>query len=263
MLNRLGRKRRNSSSAARSGGGMNAVGINPFALPTLFTPLDEKTTPQELFPSRLTPLPQHCRAGSCSGGLVGGTFPRFVCTLDPHAALVYTDGACIDNGGKNPRGGYGFVFRGPEPIPSTGLPIHGSVSMRLEDRGPSGEMHVATNNRAELRAVLAVLQFRHWPGENIHRLVIATDSEYVALSSTRWLRKWLVNGWHNNKGDDVQNKDLWMALWERFQYWHEHGLAVLFWRIPREQNTAADAAANKGVGKDEESHFCELRGAMV
>ena len=135
--------------------------------------------------------------------------------------------------------------------------------MRLENRGHSGEAHEATNNRAELRAVLAVLQFRHWPGENIHRLVIATDSAYVALSSTHWLRKWLVNGWHNNKGGEVQNKDLWMALWERFQYWHEHGLEVLFWRIPREQNTAADAAANKGIDKDEEEEFCELRGVMV
>ncbi|KAK0730255.1 hypothetical protein B0H67DRAFT_452205, partial [Lasiosphaeris hirsuta] len=47
-----------------------------------------------------------------------------------------------------------------------------------------------TNNHAELRAAIAALEFRCWWGEGWERIVIATDSKYVADGATAWLLSW-------------------------------------------------------------------------
>lgn len=62
--------------------------------------------------------------------------------------------------------------------------------------GPSGLTSRQTSNRAELRAVIAALQYRVWyhrkygtkPGEGREKVIIATDSQYVVLGITEWIR---------------------------------------------------------------------------
>ena len=97
--------------------------------------------------------------------------------------LIYTDGACLDNGGANPRAGCSFVYRN-----STENPGIGWVCFPLEKRGPTGIPSLQTSNRAELRAVIAASRFRYWPGEGCRCLVIATDSEYVVEGITKWVK---------------------------------------------------------------------------
>jgi ribonuclease HI len=130
-----------------------------------FRPRDPTATSSELFP-----LVQ-----SYSG------FPRFARqSAEGNSFLIYTDGACLNNGQANPAAGWGFVFRTPQ----ASRPDVGRVQGRLGDHGPSGESHPQTSNRAELRAVIAALQYRVWYGEGWKKLVIATDSEYVVKGAT-------------------------------------------------------------------------------
>lgn len=53
-------------------------------------------------------------------------------------------------------------------------------------------------------------------------------------------------------GNAVQNRDLWEALLGEVERYKEEGMAIEFWRVPREWNTVADAAA-KGAAAEAEA----------
>lgn len=169
---------------------------------------------------------------------------RYIHRDERRSALILTDGACLNNGQPNPRAGWAFVH---------GMGLSGEpaiVSNRLENKGPFGDEGVQSSNRAELRAVIAALRFRHWPGEGIRTMTIATDSEYVVEGSTKWARTWVNNGWKTNANADVKNRDLWEMLLGEVEKWDDAGLSIRFWRIPREWNETADAAAKNAASED-------------
>lgn len=148
--------------------------------------------------------------------------------------LMFTDGSCLGNGAANARAGWAFIF---EPG------LTGRVSGALEQKGPDDKLHDATSNRAELRAVIAALEFRAWWGEGWERIVIATDSEYVVSGATTWLRSWAARDWRTSGGSRARNRDLWERLSKRMGLSAEGGCEISFWRIPRAWNTEADQAA--------------------
>ncbi|KAI1439017.1 putative ribonuclease H1 [Xylaria sp. CBS 124048] len=201
--------------------------------PTVFTPPSNTIRPFELFPP--TPV-----------GSIYDQPARFVHRGDGRKMLITTDGACLNNGKSNPRAGWAFVC-GPPPIGQT-TPY--TTSARLENYGPWDAPAIQSNNRAELRAVIAALRFRHWSGEGFNTVVIATDSEYVTLGSTDWARKWYFNGWRTTSGAKVKNHDLWEMLLGEIEQWHDKGVSIQFWRIPREWNTDADAGAKQAAESD-------------
>ncbi|KAH9906518.1 ribonuclease H-like protein [Xylariomycetidae sp. FL2044] len=205
--------------------------------PTRFTPprRNQNATPIELFP-----------------GLVA----RYIGRDNARKVLIFTDGACLNNGKGNPKAGWAFVSGpGLEGDPDV-------VSDRLETRGPFGDPGVQSSNRAELRAVIAALRYRHWTGEGYHAVVIATDSEYVTEGSTNWAKTWYKNGWKTASGLDVKNKDLWEMLLGEVERWHDQGMSLEFWRIPRDWNKVADAAAKKAAGeKDAEDKWMDIMGS--
>ncbi|KAF4970034.1 hypothetical protein FSARC_2851 [Fusarium sarcochroum] len=162
---------------------------------------------------------------------------RFVCCNDPRKVLVYTDGACTNNGQPEPRAGWAVVFGTP------GDEHRGCVSGRLEERGPFGDNSIATSNRAELRAVIAALRLCNWRAKCFDEIVIATDSTYVIDGATSWAKGWVRNGWKLRSGGVVKNKDLWELLLGEVERWQTHGLRVGLLKIPRELNTDADAVA--------------------
>ncbi|CAH0000113.1 unnamed protein product [Clonostachys byssicola] len=146
---------------------------------------------------------------------------------------VYTDGACASNGGATPKGGCAFAVNDGD----------GLYSQRLEDAGPTGMAYTHTNNRAELRAVIGFLECRSWWGEGWTRIVVMTDSEYVANGATVWIRKWACNDWKTAAGKPVANRDLWEELSKLMGRYAEGGCEISLWAIPRAWNTRADAAA--------------------
>jgi ribonuclease HI len=138
--------------------------------------------------------------------------------------------------------------------------------MRLETMGPTGEKYTQTSNRAELRAVIAALQFLDWSADcnrSWRSLVFATDSEYVAVNATERIARWEAAGWKlaSYKGrapEPVKNQDLWKLLLLLIRILQQDGVNVALWRIPREWNERADEFAKKGAEQGEVLQFRKL-----
>lgn len=181
-----------------------------------------------------------------------GSF-RFIHQDDERIVLVFTDGACLRNGQAEPRAAWAFV---------DGQDSQGALEKlagRLEKRGPFGAPCVQTNNRAELRAVLAALRSCFWPSEGFHTVVVATDSEYVVEGATTWAREWVRNAWRTLAYTDVKNRDLWEALLGEVEQYQRHGLSIQFWRIPRAWNADADAAAKEAAATHaDKNHWVDV-----
>lgn len=211
-------------------------------IPTKFVPPDE----------RHRGLPQLCP------GVVFGSRPgpinkfreRFIGYDVPRAALIYTDGACLDNGQPNARAGWAFFF-GPEEEARV-------VSGRLERRGPFGDIAEQTSNPAELRAAIAGLRCCPWTEDGFNHIVVASDSEYLVEGAIAWTKKWILNGWKTSGVKAVKNKDLWEMLLGEVERYHELGVKVEFWRIAREWNEVPDRWAKRAAEKPDEEDFFDI-----
>lgn len=107
--------------------------------------------------------------------------------------VIYTDGGCHGNPGP---GGWAFL-------------IVSSEGERLSDG--SGFDSATTNNRMELTAVIQGLK----RAEALHgtgSCTVVTDSQYVRMGITEWIRRWRVNGWRTAAKKPVKNVDLWQEL---------------------------------------------------
>jgi ribonuclease HI len=101
---------------------------------------------------------------------------------------IFTDGACKGNPGP---GGWGALLlcNGQEKT------LHGAEPL-------------TTNNRMELLAAIKALEALTRPVE----VNLYTDSQYVRLGMTTWIKQWKINGWRNSKKEPVKNADLWQML---------------------------------------------------
>lgn len=105
---------------------------------------------------------------------------------------IYTDGACSGNPGP---GGWAAIL------------LYAGRERELS----GGERHT-TNQRMEIQAVAEGLRALKEPCS----VVVYSDSAYVInCFKQRWYLNWQKNGWHNSKGDPVQNRDLWEMLLEQ------------------------------------------------
>ncbi|KAK0113839.1 hypothetical protein ONS95_014086 [Cadophora gregata] len=184
----------------------------------------------------------------------------FVAHRDPGEMLVYSDGACPNNGTAFARGGCSYIFRcsddvsRPWNIPRGAYCMHGAFFFRLEDVGPTNKREQPTSNRAELRAAIAALRcigsdqnqarISFSVPKDKSKLVVAMDSEYVVRGATKWSKDWERNGWRSSYGTVVKNQDLWKELLARVRELLSQQCAkVSFWRISRELNGDADRLA--------------------
>lgn len=169
---------------------------------------------------------------------------RYVLPSDRTMGVIYTDGACSNNGYEGATAGWAFwhgCSRGSHPgSAETPLVCSGPL-----DAAPTIDLNSRnTSNRAELCAVIAALRFKYWP--SVFRIVvIATDSYYVVAGATVWAKTWIENGWETASGEPVKNQDLWEELLREVKRYKNANAQVQFWRIPREWNEVADAAAKR------------------
>lgn len=111
----------------------------------------------------------------------------YIRNTDLGEILIFTDGSCLNNGRPNATAGGAFVLAPDDRSnASLAMPVAPkTVYFPLEKCTRAGLPHRPTSNRAELRAVIAALQYNQWDANGYRRLVIATDSEYVMLGSRR------------------------------------------------------------------------------
>merc|ERR1712136_235080 len=106
--------------------------------------------------------------------------------------IAYTDGCCRNNGKKNAAAGIGVYWYENCPL-NVSKPLSG----------------VQTNNRAELQACVVALKTAK--ENNLNKIEIRTDSNFVKAGITLWILKWKANGWKSSTGD-VKNKEDWQEL---------------------------------------------------
>ncbi|KAK0505122.1 ribonuclease H-like domain-containing protein [Armillaria luteobubalina] len=177
--------------------------------------------------------------------------------------LVFTDGACSNNGQPYATSGIG-ISMGTVSEYRWSIPIDESI-----DRGKS-----RTSQRAELLAAIYGLKKineadiyeaesirKHGsPAYNSHlkvgvlghayyvpHYVVVTDSRYVAEGMTKWLPEWKKNSWKNSRGEEPTNIDLFAELDNLVMRYEMMGYQVGFWKIGREDNHEADSLAKQAA----------------
>jgi len=106
--------------------------------------------------------------------------------------IVFTDGACKNNGYHNAKAGIGIHF------PNNELQ---DVS-RIIQKNP-------TNQRAELYAILVALYYIDKKlGLENKKIIIKTDSLYSINCITKWIKAWKKNDWVKKDGEKVKHKEI-------------------------------------------------------
>ena len=136
---------------------------------------------------------------------------------------IFTDGACRGNPGP---GGWAALLR------------FGEAETLLKGAAAS-----STNNRMELQAAIEGLAAL---GALPRRARLTTDSQYVRLGVTQWIRRWKANGWRTAGRSPVKNRDLWerldaLAAVHRVEWLWVKGHSGV------EENERVDQAANDAI----------------
>ena len=110
--------------------------------------------------------------------------------IDSNSFVVYTDGACANNGSKKAKAGIGVHFSQKNEI-------------KLEDLSLRLYIDTPTNNKAELIAIEKALET--CSQNNItSKIIIFTDSQYSLKCITLWYPDWVKkNKLENRKNIDI------------------------------------------------------------
>jgi ribonuclease HI len=154
---------------------------------------------------------------------------------------LYADGGCRGNGQPGAISAAAVLFKKRKgrwrPKHSVALP-----------RNPP-----PTNQRAELTAVILALskaleQYDKMLTYPRFDVTIHVDSKYAIGCMTEWIHKWRRNGWTNQRGEPVANRDLIMKASALDQRLKQLGSVYYQW-IPRDENWRADQLCNENMDR--------------
>lgn len=124
---------------------------------------------------------------------------------------IFTDGSCTKNGAKNGVGGIGVYFGADDPR---------NVSKNLDtfysDYFPDEVRTKATNNKAELSAILNALVIVNTGLQAGEKFLILSDSMYSINCLVKWWKGWKKNGWKNSKKQTISNYSLITEIVEKY-----------------------------------------------
>ena len=106
-------------------------------------------------------------------------------TINENKFIVYTDGACPDNGKPNARSSIGIHFSEKNPI-------------QIDDISETLDLNHHSNNIAELYAIYRSLKVMEEKEIGIP-IELYTDSRYCQSILLEWYEKWVKNNLLHNK----------------------------------------------------------------
>jgi ribonuclease HI len=119
---------------------------------------------------------------------------------------IFCDGACSGNGRKGAVGGWGWAYWAG--------PVRGEPTAAAADRLDVPPGLPATNQRAELTALLKVLRWLAAATPPVTSIDIYTDSMYTINCTSTWGPAWKKAGWKRKTGEPLLNLDLIVPLVE-------------------------------------------------
>lgn len=105
--------------------------------------------------------------------------------------IVFTDGACSKNGGKNAIAGIGVYF---------GIDDKRNVSKKFDGK--------QSNNTAEMLAIIEVFNILDNEIKEGKKVIIYSDSKYSIGTFTQWAPSWEKNNWVKKSKGDIKNLDI-------------------------------------------------------
>ncbi|KAF2431459.1 ribonuclease H-like protein [Tothia fuscella] len=168
--------------------------------------------------------------------------------------IVYTDGACEENGSADSKAGVGIFFQ-------AGSKYNVSEGYALSD--------VATSQKAELQAIARALEHvrtkvlpdrieeikngQHFLDKmslkdiKDFRLIVTTDSSYAVEGICSNLPNWSLNekkdSYRNKAGKAIKNSSGFLNIIKEVEMLAEVGVQVVYHLVKREENLEADALA--------------------
>jgi len=115
-----------------------------------------------------------------------------------HFRLVFTDGACLNNGQVGAKAGLGVAVGSLESGHHLSLPVNLNVDAGQRRTSQRAEQLAALHGLAYLSEMTKLNTSRHYsnppkePEEDMN-WIIATDSEYVVKGMTEWVPEWKVS----------------------------------------------------------------------
>ena len=140
---------------------------------------------------------------------------------------VYTDGACLNNGSPNARGGMGIY--------SKELEIEKSSVWTLTNPPP--------NQKTEMMAAAIALSMTKDVDGHVR---ILSDSEYVVRGLNEWMDGWKLREWRTSKGREVKNRWLWELL-DSLNQERDCSFVHVRGHVGIEGNEKADELANRAA----------------
>lgn len=159
----------------------------------------------------------------------------------PYRMDIYVDGGCRGNGYPGAIGAAAAVHAkkyGGTKAWTVNLPRHPPP----------------TNQRAEIRAIQLALEVALKKRSGLENpavdmdVHIFSDSKYAVNCMTTWIYKWANNGWLNQQGNQVANRDLIETASDLDDRVKDCGEVAYHW-IPRSENRGADEYCNRALDR--------------
>ena len=150
---------------------------------------------------------------------------------------IFTDGSCSGNGKENPLGGYGVVA------------VDEQDNILYENSKPIEMDGTATNNRAELWAIVDALQWIEQQGSSLC-FTIYSDSAYCVNMINNWMAGWKRNNWIvPSTKKEPANFDLVKIIDEHMTFASNIALEKVKGHSTNKWNNYADKLAVQGTEK--------------
>jgi len=122
----------------------------------------------------------------------------------------------------------------------------------------SGAEPATTNNRMEIQAAMRALGALREPCA----VEFFTDSEYLRMGITQYVKLWKRTGWKTKDKQPVKNRDLWTAL-DQLTVGHEIAWNWLKGHAGHAENERCDLLARQAIAELKKRHTPEQLGRLL
>ena len=150
--------------------------------------------------------------------------------------MVYTDGACPNNGKNGAKAGIGVWWNYGHKL---------NVSARVK-----GDKQ--TNNVGEIQAIIKAIELAI-EVKSLKKLQINTDSQFTIDSITKWMPGWKRKNWKKADGKDVVNKEDFIVLDRVNSDAKAHGIEINWQHVK----------GHAGIEGNEEADKLAVAGALM
>ncbi|KAK8254117.1 ribonuclease H-like domain-containing protein [Phyllosticta capitalensis] len=196
-----------------------------------------------------SPGPQFCTCSYCDRFLTSSYISESG-AIHCRTHVVFTDGACLNNGQANPSAGWG-IATGANKSQCYVSPFDCSFGQRTNQRAElTGAYEGMIRGLRDMKKSCPHYEQLHTDNGDRMELLLVTDSEYVVKTMTKWLPKWKVNDMKTSFGQTPANLDIISHFDDRIEFLKKQDVQVGFMHVLRHRNELADKFAKRAAEVD-------------